>query len=347
MIRIGIVGTGGIASAHATAFQAIRGCKLVAACDIVRSKAEAFGETYGIAQVYDDVGEMLSDVDLDAVSNVTSDAAHCPVSLRVIAAGKHVLCEKPLAVNYAEAKKMAQAARRKGVINMVNFSYRNSSAIHRARDLVAAGEIGHVMHVEASYLQSWLSSKAWGDWRTGGNWLWRLSSAHGSTGALGDLGVHIIDFVTCAVGDVKAVNCLLKTFHKVKGKRVGAYELDANDSAVITVELKNGGIGTIHASRWATGHTNSLLLRIFGDKGAIVVDLDSSYTELRICRGKDVDEVRWRTVKCGKTPTIYQRFVKSIRTDHNDQPDFARGAVVQKVLDACFESAQTGRTVRI
>jgi predicted dehydrogenase len=347
MIRIAIVGTGGMANAHARAFAAIRGCKVVAACDIIPERAEEFAKRHGVPAVYAEFDRLLSEVDVDAVSNVTPDAFHAPISLKAIAEGKHVLCEKPLATNYSDAAKMARAAKRKGVINMVNFSYRNSAAIHRAHDLISRGEIGRVIHLEASYLQSWLTSRHWGDWQGSQAWLWRLSSAHGSRGVLGDIGVHILDFASYAAGDVKAVNCRLKTFPKVKGNRLGDYVLDANDSAVITVELAGGAIGTVHTTRWATGHANSLLLRVYGDKGAIVVDLDKSGQEVRICRGRDVDKQVWKTIRCRPTPTIYQRFIRSIRTGTNDQPDFARGAAIQKVLDACFQSDAEGRTISI
>jgi predicted dehydrogenase len=347
MIRIAIVGTGGMANSHARAFQGIPGCRLVAACDVVRAKARDFAKRYQIPAVYTDVEQMLDGVPLDAVANVTSDAAHCPVSLAAIRRGKHVLCEKPLAVDYPEARKMAAAANRKGVINMVNLSYRNAPAIHRARALVNDGAIGRVMHLEASYLQSWLSSTYWGDWKKGSGWLWRLSKAHGSRGVLGDLGVHILDFASYAAGDIKRVNCRLQTFPEVKGSRYRGYTLDACDSAVIGLELANGAIGTIHTSRWATGHANSLLLRIFGDKGAIVVDLDRSYRELQVCRGKDVHRLKWRNMRCPRTPDIYHRFITSIRTGRNDQPDFARGAAIQKVMDACFASDAKGRAVSV
>ncbi|MBI5725668.1 MAG: Gfo/Idh/MocA family oxidoreductase [Planctomycetes bacterium] len=347
MIKIAIVGTGGMANAHANEFKKIKGCQLVAACDVVRKQAEDFAAKHGIPAVYGDFGKLLAETDCDAVSNVTPDAFHASLSLKAIAAGRHVLCEKPLAVNYADARKMADAARRKGVINMVNFSYRNSSAIHKAHKMVAAGEIGRVMHVEASYLQGWLVGRHWGDWKTGPGWLWRLSKAHGSKGVLGDIGVHIVDFATYPVGDVKTVNCRLKTFPKVPGNRLGEYRLDANDSAVLTVEFAGGAIGTIHTTRWATGQPNSLRLRIYGDKGAIIVDLDKDWGALDVCLGKDVHTNTWKRVSTGKTPNMYQRFITSIRTGKNDQPDFARGAAIQKILDACFVSDKKSRPVRM
>jgi predicted dehydrogenase len=230
---------------------------------------------------------------------------------------------------------------------MVNLSYRNSAAIHKAHDLVVGGAIGRVIHFEASYLQSWLVGKHWGDWRKGTGWLWRLSTAHGSLGVLGDLGVHIFDFASYGAGDVVKVDAKLKTFPKAKGDVVRGYKLDANDSVVATVELSNGAIGTIHTTRWASGHANSLLLRIYGDKGGIVVDLDRSYTEIQVCRGKDIDKMKWRAVRCPRVPDMYHRFITSIKTGQNDQPDFARGAHIQKVLDACVKSDKTGKAVRV
>jgi predicted dehydrogenase len=347
MIRIGIVGTGGMAQAHAQAYQKIRGCRLAAACDIVPKRARDFAKKYGIADVYTDVEEMLAGTPVDAISVVTSDDAHCPVSLAAIRRGVHVLCEKPLAVDYPEARKMAAAAKRKGVINMVNLSYRSSAAIHKAHDLVASGAIGRVMHMEASYLQSWLVSKLWGDWRKGTGWLWRLSKANGGLGTLGDIGVHLFDFATYGAGDIAKVDCRLKNFPKAKGDMVKGYKLDANDSVVATVELTDGAIGTISTTRWATGHANSLVLRIFGDKGGIEVDLDRSSNEIQVCRGKGIEKMKWRTVRCPRVPDLYHRFITSIKTGKNDQPDFARGAAIQKVLGACVKSDATGRAVRV
>ena len=348
MIKIAIVGTGGMAGGHADWFQnKIKGCKVVACCDVVPERVKAFAERFKIPACYTDLDEMLRTEKLDAISNVTPDRFHAPLTLKAIAAGLHVLCEKPLATCYADAKKMADAAKKKGVINMVHFSYRNSSAIHRAAELIRDGKIGRVIHFEASYLQSWLVSKAWGDWRVGDNWGWRLSTKHGSMGVLGDIGVHIVDFATYPAGDVRNVHCRLKTFDKAPGGRIGKYVLDANDSAVITVELANGALGTIHTSRWATGHANSLSLEIHGDKGALQVNLDESWEQIKLCMGKDVDPNKWKTVKVPKTPTIYQRFIKSIQTGKNDQPDFARGAKIQKILDACATSDAEHRIVTV
>ena len=348
MIKLAVVGTGGMANAHAGNFKAIRGCRVVAGVDVDVERARAFCAKHGIKQVYGSVQELLAKCEFDAATVVTPDAFHVSCALPLLKAGKHVLCEKPIAPTAAEGRKLVTAAAKAGVINMINFSYRNNPVLHYAHDLATSGQLGRIMHFEAHYLQSWLASKIWGDWKTTPAWLWRCSGAHGSKGALGDIGVHIVDLATYVAGEeVRTVNARLKTFAKAKGDCIGAYVLDANDSALLRVELAGGGLGTISSTRWATGHANSLALSLFGDRGALRFDLDRSGDQLEVCLGADVDKAVWKTVTCRKTPSMYQRFITSIQTGKNDAADFQRGWTVQKVLDASFVSSEKSATVRV
>lgn len=347
MVRIGIIGAGGMGNAQAREFSKLEGCQVVAVCDVERSRAEALAKEYGIAGVYTDVDTLLTKADVDAVSNITPDSLHKEVALQIIGAGKHILSEKPLATNYEDAREMMLAAQGAGVINMVNFSYRSAAAIQEAKKRVDKGAVGTIRHVDATYFQSWLAAKMWGDWRTTQGWLWRLSTEHGSQGALGDIGVHILDFASYPVGPYKSVQCRLKAFDKAENNRIGDFVLDANDSAFITAEFENGALGSIQASRWATGYQNRLALKIFGDEGAIRINLDTSWTALEISSGRNIDTASWRSIELDATPNNYERFIRSIETGVNDQPDFARGAEIQKVLDACFESDRIGRVVKV
>jgi predicted dehydrogenase len=346
-VRIAIIGTGGMANNHAQRYQEIPGCQVVACADVNRERAEAFAAKYNIPAAFDSVETLLDEATFDAVSIVTPDAYHAELSIQCLKAGKHVLCEKPLALNYADAKKMVAAAKKAGVINMVNLSYRDWPAIQAVASVVQAGAIGEIRHVEANYLQSWLASKIWGDWRTTPQWLWRLSSKHGSHGVLGDVGVHIVDFATFPVGPIKSLYCKLKTFPKAPGNRIGEYVLDANDSAVMTVEFANGALGTIHTTRWSGGHANRLFLKISGTLGTVEIDSERSTSSYKFCAGQDLDKAQWITVEVKPTPSNYQRFIESIRTGVQDQPDFARGAAVQKVLDACLESDTQNMPVKV
>ena len=177
---------------------------------------------YGIPDRFTSLEDALAWGKFDAAVNVTPDRIHHPTTMMLVEAGKPVLCEKPLAENYFKAKEMADAAEQAGIINMVNLTYRNVAALQKARELVLAGACGEIRHVEASYLQSWLVSKFWGDWRTDPKWLWRLSRGHGSNGVLGDVGIHILDFASYGAGlDIDHVFCRLKTFDKAPGNRIG------------------------------------------------------------------------------------------------------------------------------
>lgn len=342
-VGVAIIGTGGMANVHAQHYQSIPGCKLVGCFDIDTDRAEAFASKYEIPEAYTELDKMLAQSGCDAVSVVTPDAAHMPVSLTCLKAGKHVLCEKPLALTAPDAKKMLAAAQKASVVHMVNFSYRDWPCIQAATAAIARGEIGEIRHVEASYLQAWLPSKVWGDWRTNPAWLWRLSTKHGSRGVLGDVGVHIVDYATFPCGQVREVFCRLKTFPKVKGNRVGAYVLDANDSATLSIEFANGALGVIHTTRWAAGHTNRLALKICGSKGTISMDSEIATDSYRICSGRNLHKSLWKEVSCKPVLNNYQRFVGAIRGKPIGQPDFARGVEVQEILDACFESERLRR----
>ena len=338
-VRLLIVGTGAMAGSHAEAFVANPDCDVVAAVDTNAERLAAFCDEWNIPNRFASLGDAIDWGGFDAATNVTPDAAHYVTTMPLLAAGKHVLCEKPLASNAADALDMADAAEKAGVINMVNLTYRNGAGLGRAAELVAQGHIGEVRHFEASYLQSWLNQPAWGDWKTQDTWLWRLSTAHGSMGVLGDIGVHILDFATFVAGaDVSDLSCRLTTFHKAEGDRIGDYTLDANDSFNMHVSLKNGAAGVIHASRFASGHMNDLSLRIFGTKGAIEVKDAGHVSTLRVCLGEDMQSATWRSVDLPLIPKNFDRFITAVKANTPCQPDFRRGAVLQQALDRAVES---------
>lgn len=343
MIRVLIVGTGGMANQHAEAYAAMDGVEVVAGVDPNAENLHAFNAKHGIKHAFDQVQDALDWGEFDAVSNVTPDAVHHRTTMPFLAAGKHVLCEKPLAANYADAAEMAAAAQEAGVVNMVNLTYRNVPALMQAADMVAAGQIGEVRHFEASYLQSWLTQPTWGDWKTEDQWLWRLSTAHGSMGVLGDVGVHILDFATFAArSDTAKVSCRLKTFHKAENDQIGIYTLDANDSMTMHLELENGAIGVIHASRFASGHLNDLSLRLFGTDGGLEVRFENGISTLRSCIGGDMMTGAWTDIPPADIPTNYARFIQAIREKKAVGPDFARGAALQRVLDSAVVSDTDG-----
>jgi predicted dehydrogenase len=339
-MRLLILGTGGMANAHATNFSAIDGVKLVGGVDILPDRLAAFSAQHKIDRQFGSVEDALAWGEFDAVANVTPDRIHHPTTMLAIAADKHIFCEKPLATDATLAMEMTAAMEKSGKVGMVNFTYRNSPALQRGRQMVLAGEIGAVRHVEASHLQSWLVGNAWGDWKTESKWLWRLSRKHGSNGALGDIGIHIVDFASYGSGlDVAHVFARLKTFEKAPPTNtIGEYDLDANDSFAMSVDFSNGAVGTIQATRTAAGQLDQLRLRVYGDKGSIEMIYDTGKSTLRACLGEDTNTATWRDVPFDPVETNYQRFVSAVRNGKTLEPSFRRAANIQRVLDKAMLS---------
>lgn len=339
-VRILILGTGGMANNHAQKFKEIDGVTLVGGVDTRPEQLADFCARHGIEHGFASLDEALAWGQFDAVTNVTPDAAHYPTTMPILRAGKHVLCEKPLATNETHAAEMAAAAQAAGVVNMVNLSYRNVAALQEGARLVREGAIGEIRHFEASYLQSWLTQPAWGHWDKESQWLWRLSTKHGSKGVLGDVGIHILDFALFVAGmEADEVSCRLATFSKAPGDRIGEYPLDANDSCTMQLVLTNGALGTVAATRFATGHLNDLRLRLYGLKGGIEVSWEKDVSRLRLCNGDDVLKAVWHDVEAPVLANIYQRFVGAIRGETVADPDFARAAMLQRLLDRAEQSA--------
>lgn len=348
MIRIAIIGTGGMGSHHARVFQTLSHCELLAVCGPDSARVARFAAQFEVPLSFTDLAELLEQVTVDALVIAAPDPFHADLSMQGIAAGKHILCEKPLAINFAQAGLMAALAQRAGVVNMVNFSYRQSAALHRARQMIKEGALGNIVHVEASHLQSWLSSKAWGDWRTDAALLRKLSSSEGSGGVLGDLAGHLLDFVTYVIGDIEDVHCRTgvygKTIDNTLSDQVGDHKLDANDSAVMTARFQNGALGVLHMSRWASGYINRVCLAVHGDKGGLRIKLEDGTDVLEVCMGDDVDQGRWQPVKLESIKGNQERFIEAIQVGTGVQPDFARGAAIQQLIDACSASALDGHS---
>jgi predicted dehydrogenase len=339
-MRLLIVGTGGMANHHAEHFARIEGVVLAGAVDVDPERVKAFAELHGIANTFTSLEDAIAWGEFDASTNVTPDKAHYPTTMDLLKAGKPMMCEKPLAEDYAKADEMATAVEKAGIVNMVNLTYRNVAPLQKAREMVLAGEIGTIRHVEASYLQSWLVSKSWGDWRTESKWLWRLSTGHGSNGVLGDVGIHILDFAAYGAGtEVDHVFATLKTFDKAPGGKIDDYVLDANDSFTMSVDFANGALGVVHSTRWATGHLNELRLRMYGEKGGIEVVNNPEGSKILACMGDNIDTATWEEIDAGTVPTNYDRFVAAIRAGEMVEPSFRHAANLQKVLDLAMVSS--------
>ena len=215
--------------------------------------------------------EAITRDDVDIVDICTPGFLHAEIAIAALEAGKHVLCEKPLANDPAEAERMveaARAARERGQVAALGHTYRRVPALAHARDLVAAGRLGQIRHIRASYLQDWLVDAEAG-------MTWRLRKETAGSGALGDIGSHAIDQIQYVTGQqVTAVRGRLATMVPERPGPDGPEPVTVDDAAWATLELDGGAIASVEASRMATGAKNELALEVYGTRGALRFDLE-------------------------------------------------------------------------
>lgn len=339
MIKVAVIGTGKMGRVHAGAFKHLRGSKIVACCDVDLKKSREFARDFDIDNYYGDVNDLIQREDFDAAVIVTPNVTHAEIIEQLLVKSSAILCEKPLSYNYKDACKLSKIAEKHEIVNMVNFVHRGSPDLHKATQLVEDGAIGKIMHVEASYLQSWMTSDYWGDWKTTDSFLWRLSPDHGGHGVVTDIGPVILDMVSQVAGQVKSLRTNARSFNKgVRGNKLQGYNLDSTDSAVMTADFASGAMGAIHMTRWATGEKNSLRLRVYGTEGGLTLDIDDEGNSLQLCNGEDRHKAKWRKVKAEKYPTLWQQFIDAVENrDLNVQPSFKHAASIQKILETSLE----------
>ena len=218
---------------------------------------------YGYASAVTDWREIVADPRVDVFDNLSPNNLHAEPSIAAAEAGKHVVCEKPLGRNAAEAFETWQRVQAAGVVHMCAFNYRFVPAVRLAREMLEAGELGEIHHFRASYLQDWLADPT-------APASWRLDADEAGSGALGDLGAHIIDLARYLVGEIASVGALTRTF--VPERPGGRVTVD--DAFEAFVEFEGGAVGTLEASRFCRGRKNAMSCEINGSKGSLRFELE-------------------------------------------------------------------------
>jgi predicted dehydrogenase len=292
-LRVAMIGYGFMGAAHSVGWrQAPRVFDLpedVEMAVVVGRNADAVAQAaahWGWAESATDWREVIARDDIDIVDIVTPGDSHAEIAIAALDAGKHVLCEKPLANTVPEAEAMADAASRAaahGIRSMVGFTYRRVPAVTFLRDLIAQGAVGRIAQVRAAYRQDWLVDPEM-------PLAWRLQKEHAGSGALGDIGAHIIDMTQFVTGlDVTAVSGVVDTIVKERPLQgsgsglsgtaaAGRGEVTVDDVAIFTGRLSTGALVSFEATRFATGRKNDLSIEVSGDKGALRFDLEDLNT---------------------------------------------------------------------
>ena len=330
--------------------------------------ARVVAEKFGWEHVETDWRALVARDDVDVVDVCTPGDTHAEIAVAALEAGKHVLCEKPLANSVAEAETMADAAkeaRARGVRSMVGFTYRRVPAIKLARSLVGDGQLGEVRHVRAQYLQDWLIDPQ-------APLSWRLDKTRAGSGALGDIGAHIVDLTQYITGErIVGVSAILETFVKERpvaasfdglagtaGEGTGPVTVD--DAAIFLGRFSGGALATFEATRFATGRKNSIRIEINGSDGSLAFDFEDMNVLHLLQNSDGAEAAGFRRILVTEPvhPYIaawwppghvlgYEHgfthqavdFVTAIAEGRDPEPSFAEGLNVQRVLAAVEESA--------
>jgi predicted dehydrogenase len=331
---------------------------------------EEAARTWGWTETSTDVDAVLARKDIDLVDVATPNDSHYDLSMRALKAGKHVLCEKPLAMNAKQAAEMAATARSARtasgdkVRTLLWHNYRRAPATMTAAQLIAEGKLGKIQQVRAVYLQDWLTDDSC-------PWLWRHSAAVCGSGAHGDLNAHLIDMTRFLTGleftDVVGMQeTFIKERRKPDGKGMG--KVDVDDALLFLARLSNGATASFEASRVAAGRKNYNRIEVNGTRGSLVWNFERM-NELEYFSFDDDPKTQgFRTIMCMSPAHPYAAnywpdghiigyehtftntladFLSALKTGAPFRPDFADGAADQEVIDASLESAKTGKWVKV
>jgi len=379
VLRVGMVGYAFMGAVHAHAWRNAHRFfdlpltpELTAIAGRNKEAVNAAAERLGFASAETDWHALVERDDIDLIDICTPGDSHAVIAVAALEAGKHVLCEKPLANTVEEAEQMAAAARAaaaRGAWAMCGFTYRRTPALALARRLVEAGRIGTVWQVRAQYLQDWLHDPD-------APMTWRLDKAKSGSGALGDLGAHLVDTTQWLTGQaITGVSAILETFvtsRPLSGERAGLGghgdtgadaprgEVTVDDAALFTARFADGAIGTFEATRFALGRKNALRVEINGTAGSIAFDFEENNVLQFFDGTEPVEEQGFRRILVTEPEHPYVSawwppghglgyehgfthqvvdLVNAIAENRQPEPSFDDGLQVQRVLGAVEDSA--------
>ena len=361
-MRFGIIGAGMIAGFHARAIAAMADAELVAVyARRAAAAAEMTGQFGGTA--YDDLDAFLGHDGLDVVTICTPSGAHLEPAIAAARAGKHIICEKPLANTLPEAESMLEAVENAGVRHFLMHNYRRLPAVALAKRMIEDGRLGRIFHYRARYLQDWAMSEDL-------PLLWRFTKNDSGSGALGDLGAHIIDLGRHLCGEITDIAAATETFIKERQKLDGSgtEAVTVDDAVVMCTRFASGAIGTLEATRFAAGRKNLNTFEINGSKGSVVFDLENLNNLQYFSFDDDADAQGFRTIICcdqvhpygghwwpdghiigyehSFTHSVYD-FLMGMESGGRVRPDFDDGVRNQRVLDAAERAAESREWVKV
>jgi predicted dehydrogenase len=376
-MNVAMIGGGFMGKAHALAYAAMpmffwpapaRPVRKVVV-DVTEQLAVDARERYGFAESSSDWRSVVARTDIDVVDIVTPNDSHAEIAIAAASAGKHIVCEKPLARTGDEARNMLDAVNKAGVIHMVAFNYRRTPAVALARKYIEEGRIGTILNFRGTYLQDWSADPA-------GPLSWRFQKEIAGSGAVGDIGTHVIDLARYLVGEIVAVNAMVKNHIPERPLQSGGFDklgasdrnadaprgkVDVDDEMVTLVRFHSGAIGSIEATRNAHGRNNFITFEIHGSEGSICFNYERR-DELQVMFASDPADARgFRTVYTGPAhpyggslwpiPALGVGYGETkiiechdlctaIVTGKQPSPNFEDGYRIARIADAILESGK-------
>jgi predicted dehydrogenase len=375
-LNIGMIGYGFMGRAHSNAYRKVNHFfdlehepVLKAVCARDAAKAQAFADKWGYESIETDWRKLIARPDIDAVDICTPNNLHRDIALAAAAAGKMILCEKPLAMNVAEGEEMTAAVEKAGVPNIVWYNYRRVPAVTLAKKLIEEGRLGRIFHYRAVFLQDWTIST---DLPQGGAALWRLDAAAAGSGVTGDLLAHCIDTALWLNGSISTVSAMTETFikerkHTLTGK-VEPVKID--DACAFLARFENGSLATFESTRYARGHKALYTFEINGEKASIQWDLHDLHRLNYFDHGDESKLRGWRSIHVtdhgGGHPYMDKWWVPGLQIGYEHSfvhqvadflegvakgqpvgPTFRDALETQRVCDAVLASAQSGAWTKV
>ena len=383
-LNVAMIGGGFMGKAHAMAYAAmpmffwpapaIPHRKVVV--DVNDVLAEEARQRFGFEEASSNWKDTIARDDIDVVDICTPNNVHAEIAIAAAKAGKHIICEKPLARTVEEARAMTKAVKEAGVTNMVAFNYRRTPAVALAKRFIDEGRIGKVLNFRGTYLQDWSADP-------NGPLSWRFQKNIAGSGAIGDIGTHVVDMAHYLVGNITEVNAITKTYIKERPIQAGGVDklgasdkktdaplgiVDVDDEVLSLIRFETGAVGTLEATRNAYGRNNFLTLEIHGEEGSIHFNYERR-DELQVMFASDPGDARgFRTIYTGpahpygdglwpipglgigysETKIVECRdFFAAIVNGETPTPDFAEALQTELVADALIKSGQTGNWVEV
>ncbi|MEO6000987.1 MAG: Gfo/Idh/MocA family oxidoreductase [Chitinophagaceae bacterium] len=366
-VRIGLIGCGLMGRTHSNAYKRIgdffpelkHRAVLKTVCARNVDKVTAFADQWGYESVETDWRAVIARDDIDAVDICTPNDTHAAISIAAAAAGKMILCEKPLARTLAESQQMVDAIETAGVPNTVWYNYRRVPAVTLAKQIIDSGKLGKIFHYRSNFLQDWTINA---DLPQGGEGLWRMDSDVAGSGVTGDLLAHCIDTAMWLNGGINDVSAVTETFvkermHQLTGK---VQKVGIDDACIFHCHFENGSLGLFESTRYARGHKALYTFEINGENASIRWDLHNM-NWLEYFDHNDESTVRgWRNILVTDGDQPYMKrwwipgtsigyehtfihqaadFFKSLDTGEPCSPTFKEALETQKVCEAVLESA--------